>query len=556
MKKTILLTLACTLFQITFAQLPLDSCMFGLIGLERNHEKVQYFIENTGLQQEQNSTSRLFVKNDTYSLTMGVTSNNKVRDFYITINQESVSMLELPLLKYFGQDASLKRSLSSLNFPVTDSIDYSVFHKMGYVLKPEPQNRAELNYNCKTTPDVYILESIFISGNEPSGFCEGCYPESAGFGMAEIEKEPIKKPASIWKKEHITTASFDSVCELFKLRPNTTQWNELVSTFGFSESHDGNDFYYTSKDGNLKICSNEYNSSRIRSIKIFINDPADVTFIDYFSDLKKEAYGYKHRSWNYDWFSALCYSGNPDDKHNLFYVYFYTPNEKDKFTYITIEPLYYYEYNYTGRLKTIENGCLKGDCLNGLGDFQWTNGLNFKGEFENGKPVEGYYYHFAHGNALYDSISRKETMKYNIGELAREGDELEQAALAFSKEILNVTRYMVRISNNEGNRRENIDQGMKHLETASQKLFKVRREAQTMLDALHRSGIDCPKAYDRISSIGGDFNSAQATLLIIQNYFKGREMSQDEIEKCKSLGNFVNTIGLQYIYDQLNACIE
>jgi hypothetical protein len=47
MKKTILLTLACTLFQITFAQLPLDSCLFGLIGLERNHEKVQYFIEKT-----------------------------------------------------------------------------------------------------------------------------------------------------------------------------------------------------------------------------------------------------------------------------------------------------------------------------------------------------------------------------------------------------------------------------------------------------------------------------------------------------------------------------
>jgi hypothetical protein len=487
---------------------------------------------------------------------MGFNSNNTVRDFFIKIFPDKRSNLKLPLLDYFGQDTSLKQSLDKLHFPITDTLDYSYLNQMGYLFRPEPDLRVQLRYKLRNQGDVFILSTISIGGYAPASFCEGCYPESAGFGMAAIEKEPIKKTASIWKKEYITTASFDSVCELFKLRPNTTQWNELVSKLGFSESHDGNDFYYTSKDGNLKICSNENNSSRIRSIKIFINDPAEVTFIDHFADLKKEAYGYKNRSWNYDWFSALCYSGNPDDKHNLFYVHFYTPNEKDKFTYVTIEPLYYYEYNYTERLKTIKNGCLKGDCLNGLGDFQWTNGLNFKGEFENGKPVEGYYYHFAHGNALYDSISRKETMKYNIGELAREGDELEQAALAFSKEILNVTRYMVRISNNEGNRSENRNLGLKHLETASQKLFKVRREAQTMLDALHRSGIDCPKAYDRISSIGGDFNSAQATLLIIKDYFNGREMSQDEIEKCKSLGNFISTIGLQYIYDQLNECIR
>ncbi|PLW98829.1 MAG: hypothetical protein C0593_04685 [Marinilabiliales bacterium] len=556
MKKTTLLLITCTLFQITYAQLPLDSCLYSLIGLDRNHEKVQYFIEKSGLQRQENRLNSLFTENESYSLTLSFTAGNKVSEFFIDIYTDNISAPELPLLEYFGVDTYLQQSLSKLHFPITDTLDYSFMKRMGYLFSPEPDLRAQLRYTKPNQEEEYTLSTISLNGYAPASFCESCYPESAGFGMAEIEKEPIKKPASIWKKEYITTASFDSICELFKLRPNTTQWSELVSKFGFRESHDGDDFWYTSKDGNLKIYSNEYNISRIRSIKLYINDPADVTFIDHFSDLKKEAYGYKHRSWNYDWFSALCYSGNPDDKHNLYYVYFYTPNEKDKFTYVTIEPLYYYEYNYTGRLKTIENGCLEGNCNNGTGYFQWTNGLNFKGEFENGKPVEGYYYHFAHGNALYDSISRKETMKYNIRELAREGDELEQAALAFSKEMINVTTYMVRISNNEGNRSENRNQGMKHLGTASRKLLNVRREAQTMLDALHRSGIDCPKAYDRISSIGGDFNSAQATLLIIKDYFNGQGMSQDEVEKCKSLGNFVNSIGLQYIYDQLNACIE
>ena len=235
---------------------------------------------------------------------------------------------------------------------------------------------------------------------------------------------------------------------------------------------------------------------------------------------------------------------------------FYTPNEKDVFTYLTIEPLYYYKYNYTEPFKTLTVGCLEGNCDNGVGYFRWTNGLSFKGEFENSKPVEGYYYLFHHGDGVYDSISRKEILKNNLDQLMQQAKQLEAAIYSFRKELEPISKYALKIDKNEGNRSENRENGLRHLEKANKKLYTVRREAQYLLDELHRSGLDCPKAYDRISSIGGDFIKIQNTFLTMRDYFNGKALSEDELEDYRALGGNLTNFDLLYIYDQLNACMK
>lgn len=170
--------------------------------------------------------------------------------------------------------------------------------------------------------------------------------------------------------------------------------------------------------------------------------------------------------------------------------------------------------------------------------------------------MEGYYYLFHHGDGVYDSISRKEILKNNLDQLMQQAKQLEAAIYSFRKELEPISKYALKIDKNEGNRSENRENGLRHLEKANKKLYTVRREAQYLLDELHRSGLDCPKAYDRISSIGGDFIKIQNTFLTMRDYFNGKALSEDELEDYRALGGDLTRFGIQYIYDQLNACMK
>ena len=288
MKKLTVFFLFLGIFQFATAQFVLDSCMYSLIGLERNDSKVQYFIEKTGLHRSQEKIYDLTLKNDTYSLTMTINASNKVQNIYMKIYTAERSVLDLPILDYFGHDTSLVRSIDQIPFPISDTFDYSFMKRMKYIVRPEPDLRAELGYSTRNTDGVYFLTYLSLNTYAPASYCESCYPESAGFGMAEIEKEPIKEPASIWKYDYIKTESFDSVCELFNYRIGKSDWFELVAKHGFSEKRKGDDFSYTSKDGKLKIASNEYNFTRIKTITIYTQNPDDIGFIKDFKQFKKK----------------------------------------------------------------------------------------------------------------------------------------------------------------------------------------------------------------------------------------------------------------------------
>lgn len=40
----------------------------------------------------------------------------------------------------------------------------------------------------------------------------------------------------------------------------------------------------------------------------------------------------------------------------------------------------------------------------------------------------------------------------------------------------------------------------------------------------------------------------------MSSFFNGKELNEEDVEDCIALEQFIQTINLQYIYDQLNAC--
>jgi len=285
-------------------------------------------------------------------------------------------------------------------------------------------------------------------------------------------------------------------------------FQELAYKHNFKSDLEGTSDYYTSPD-NLFSIIRAKGSSYLDYIYIDIKKVSNLDFIKInsgmtYDDLENKFGPIYKGNWKTgilnvkNKYSIMLTSGSNDASNTRFTVSINFDAEGKTMKSLTLSPLVPNDFNCSEDIRIINSGCIRGNCENGDGAYQWVSGQRFEGSFKNSEIYLGNIYKTQFSSSpmltLEEEYKRMDYLKEYL-------EKYEKAIESYNFWVLERNKDVINIMNNRTNADTYVKDLNRHHEYCLEYLSKAHNSIHEANNYVGSLNLGCSKAQGILSGL-------------------------------------------------------